>query len=95
MPKKPTYEELSKRIKELEKEVGCLQQTYQEKTNQLEERIKELDCLYSISKLVETQGATLKDMLQGTVNLIPKAWQYQEITRSAHIISEKLPGIKP
>lgn len=89
MPKKPTYEELAKRVKELEKEIGRAKRTYQEKTSQLGERIKELDCLYSISMLVETPGISLTDILQSTANLIPKAWQYREITCARIILQNR------
>jgi PAS domain S-box-containing protein len=39
-------------------------------------RVKELNCLYGISNLVEIPGITLEEILQGTVDLIPLAWQY-------------------
>jgi PAS domain S-box-containing protein len=44
----------------------------------LRKRIKELDCLYGISKLVETPGISLQQILQGTADLLPPAWQYPE-----------------
>jgi len=44
----------------------------------LGERVKELDCLYGISKLAETQGLSLDEILQGTADIIPPAWQYPE-----------------
>jgi PAS domain S-box-containing protein len=46
----------------------------------LQERIKELNCIYGISNLVEDDNASLADLLQATVELIPPAWQYPEIT---------------
>ena len=49
------------------------------RSQQLNERLKELDCLYGISNLVETPGITLEEILLGTVDLIPDAWQYPEI----------------
>jgi PAS domain S-box-containing protein len=49
-------------------------------THELGERVKELNCLYSISDLVEKPGISLEEILQGTVDLIPPAWQYPEIT---------------
>ncbi len=45
----------------------------------LAERVKELDCLYGLSKLVDTKS-TLDGILQGTVEIIPPAWQYPEIS---------------
>ncbi len=47
---------------------------------ELQERIKELKCLYGISQLVESAGSSLPEILQGTVELIPPAWQYPEVT---------------
>lgn len=55
----------------------------QEKTRllcALNERVKELNCLYKISRLVETPGITLEEILQQAVNLIPAAWQCPETT---------------
>ncbi|MGD8466024.1 MAG: PAS domain S-box protein, partial [Anaerolineae bacterium] len=46
----------------------------------LGERVKELNCLFEISNLVEMPGISLEEVLQGTVDLIPPAWQYPEIT---------------
>ncbi|MEE8431140.1 MAG: sigma 54-interacting transcriptional regulator [Candidatus Desulfatibia sp.] len=59
----------------------------QKKNYELGERIKELNCLYNISSLVEKQGITLEEILQGTINIIPPSWQYPEIT-CARIIME-------
>ncbi|MFO8049493.1 MAG: PAS domain S-box protein [Desulfosudaceae bacterium] len=49
-----------------------------EQSRTLNERNKELSCLYGISRLVEDQGNSLDDILQGTVNLLPSSWQYPE-----------------
>ena len=46
----------------------------------LRERVKELTCLYSLVQLAEQPGITMEDILQGTVELLPSAWQYPEIT---------------
>ena len=53
------------------------------------ERIKEHDCRNKISKLIETPGVTLKEIYQGTVNLIPPAWQYPSITTARLTINEE------
>ncbi|GAI69147.1 unnamed protein product, partial [marine sediment metagenome] len=52
----------------------------QKKTDDIAKRIKELNCLYGISSLVEKPGISLEEILQRTVDLIPPAWQYPEIT---------------
>ncbi|MDK9707607.1 MAG: GAF domain-containing sensor histidine kinase [Desulforhopalus sp.] len=49
-------------------------------TLELQERIKELSCLYGISRLVDEDHLTLEAIIQRTVDLIPAAWQYPEIT---------------
>jgi diguanylate cyclase (GGDEF)-like protein/PAS domain S-box-containing protein len=53
----------------------------------LGERVKELDCLYEVSRLLVEPGNKLEDIYKGTVNIIPKAWQYEEIA-CARIIVE-------
>ncbi len=54
----------------------------------LNERVKELTCLYGISKLVEDPENSVKNIIQGTVDLIPPALQFPEIT-SARITLDK------
>jgi len=55
---------------------------------ELRERIKELTCLYGIAKLLERPDISLKEILQGIVELLPPAWLYPEIA-SARIILDK------
>ena len=50
------------------------------RTHDLGERVKELNCLYGIAELVEKEGSSLDEILQGTVNLIPSSWQFPEVT---------------
>ena len=45
----------------------------------LRERVKELSCLYSLAQLAERPGITLEEILHGTAELLPAAWQYPEI----------------
>lgn len=47
---------------------------------ELKKRYKELGAIYSLSKLVEKPGITIKGKCRGLVDLIPPAWQYPEIT---------------
>jgi two-component system sensor histidine kinase/response regulator len=56
------------------------EEALRKRTHELGERVKELNCLYSISKLTEKPGTSLEEILQGTVDLIPPAWRYPEIT---------------
>ena len=56
-------------------------------THDINERMKELNCLYGISKLVETPGISLEEILEKTVCLIPAGWQYPGIA-CARIVFE-------
>ena len=51
-----------------------------DRTQDLGERVKELNCLYRISNLVHAPDISLKETLQGTVDLIPPGWQCPEMT---------------
>ncbi len=52
----------------------------QNRTLDLTERIKKLSCLYALSKLVGDPGASIEQILQDTVELIPPSWQYPVVT---------------
>jgi hypothetical protein len=71
----------SKRKKEWE--------TYQETTHALKERVKELNCLYNISNIVVKHGLNLDEILKRTIEIIPDAWQYPEITSCRLRLGEK------
>jgi diguanylate cyclase (GGDEF)-like protein/PAS domain S-box-containing protein len=51
----------------------------QKRTEEIAERIKELNCLYDLSKLVETPGITLEEILRRAVHLLPPAMQYPDV----------------
>ena len=51
------------------------------------ERVKELSCLTGISKLVENPRISIKQIIQGTINLLVPAFQYPDIT-CARIVFE-------
>jgi PAS domain S-box-containing protein len=55
----------------------------------LQERVKELNCLYGMSELLEWPGASLEEILQGTVELIPAAWQYPEIACARILLKDQ------
>ena len=59
-------------------------------TYDLGERVKELNCLYSISSMVEKQGVSLDEILQGTVDIIPDAWQYPDVTCGRIILENRV-----
>ena len=45
----------------------------------LRERVKELECLYAISNATQKYDASLEEILQEVVSIIPAAWQYPEV----------------
>jgi signal transduction histidine kinase len=59
------------------------------RTHQLGERVKELNCLYAVSRLLAQRGSSLEELLQKTVELIPPAWQYPEITCARAIVEDR------
>lgn len=46
----------------------------------LGERIKELNCLYGIAMLAERQPSSVGELLAGVAGILPRAWQYPEVT---------------
>jgi len=46
---------------------------------QIKERVKELGCLYHISRLISRRDATLFEILDEVVQVIPSAWQFPEL----------------
>ena len=59
------------------------------RTYDLNERVKELNCLWGISNLIEKPCISLEAIIPGTVNLLPSAWQYPEITCARIILEAK------
>jgi PAS domain S-box-containing protein len=51
-----------------------------EAEHDLGERVKELNCLHGISQLVERPEVSFEDVIRGTLELIPLAWQFPEVT---------------
>ena len=48
--------------------------------DELKERVKELDCLYGLTDIVKDRNLTKNEAMQKIISLIPKAWQYPDIT---------------
>jgi len=71
---------LARDFNEMVAQRGRAEEALRKRTHDLGERAKELNCLYGISNLVQRPDISLEELLQGTVNLIPPAWQYPEIT---------------
>jgi DNA-binding CsgD family transcriptional regulator len=57
--------------------------------HQLRERVKELRCLYGIAQIVERHGTSIDHLLQGTVDLLPPAWQFPQNTCARIRFDEK------
>lgn len=55
----------------------------------LRERVKELNYLFSLSSLIERPRVTLAEILQGSVDLLPSAMQYPEITCARILIDDQ------
>lgn len=66
------------------------EETLRQVSYALRERVKELDCLYAISELFERPEISLDEILQGTINIIPSAYQYPEITSACIILGDRL-----
>jgi len=56
----------------------------------LRERVKELTCLYGISQSVDRHGTSLDHIIADTVNLLPPAWQYPQITQAKIIFDDNI-----
>jgi len=63
--------------------------SHAELERQLGKRAKEMKCLYDISYVVEGPGITLEEICQRTVDLIPPAWQYPEITCARILVDDQ------
>jgi len=61
-------------------EIKKAEEELKNRSHDLGERVKELKGLYGTSQLIADPDNTLDDVFQGTVDLIPPAWHYPEIT---------------
>lgn len=64
-------------------------ETLRKVTYDLRERVKELNCLYAISELFEKPGISLDEIFQGTINAIPSAWQYPQMTCARIVLGKR------
>lgn len=89
---KPTYEELIHRIRALEEESArnlVTQELLKDASYALGERVKELNFLYSLSNIIERDNISLEEIIQISVDLIPYAFQYPEITCAGIFIEDQ------
>ncbi|UCC63938.1 MAG: PAS domain S-box protein, partial [Anaerolineae bacterium] len=75
--------------KQVESERDATLAALRERTHELDERVKELDCLYGLSRLSERPGVSLEEIYQGTVELIPPAWQHPQITGARVVVGDQ------
>ncbi len=77
---KESEEKLKKLNLELEQRIDERTKDLKESEHDLGERVKELNCLFGISQLVEKPEVSCEEIIRGTLDLIPPAWQFSEIT---------------
>lgn len=74
--------QLEDRVRKRTKELG-------KRTYELHKRVKELNCLNKISSLIERPDISLEAIIKETVNLLPSAWQYPQISCARIILDAK------
>ncbi len=65
----------NRRLSEEVFERARVEERLRRRTEDLDKRIQELRCLFAVSDLVEQPNASLDEIVQGTVELIPPAWK--------------------
>ncbi len=80
------FDLLFRNLKQSEK---MLQIAKDELEVRVEERIKELQCVYDIDKIGANPGLTIDEMCQEVVKILPRSWQYPEITCAKITIDSK------
>lgn len=68
---------------------GASRKTLERTAHDLREREKELNCLYTITR-IEKEAVSLEEILQGTVETIPPAWQYPETACSRILLGDRV-----
>jgi len=66
-----------------------VKQSLRKASYDLGERVKELNCLYAISELSENREASLDEIIQGAINLVPSAWQYPQLACARVIVCNR------
>ncbi|MDM8525404.1 ATP-binding protein [Desulfococcaceae bacterium HSG8] len=80
---------IRRKIEQLEELNRTLEEKVGERTRELAERVRELDCMYGISHLIEEPGISIEEIFQGAADIIPRSWQYPEITCARIIINDR------
>ncbi|MFZ5570306.1 MAG: PAS domain-containing sensor histidine kinase [Thermodesulfobacteriota bacterium] len=81
-----TREELIQRLHALERSAA----EHQQEKVALRERMKELACLHGLSRLFDTPGSSLEEILQQSMLLLPPGWQYPEITAAKLVLDDRV-----
>ncbi len=55
----------------------------------LQERAKELNCLYRIEELLNDTNASLEQLFQGVIDILPCGWQYPDVCQIRIIYNNK------
>ncbi len=76
-----TFRDITERKKAIQK--------LKDSEHQLDLKVKELTTLYELSKLVETLDISLEDLILGTLNIIPPAYQFPDITTARIIYKDR------
>jgi hypothetical protein len=81
---------LARQAEELAELNRSLDQKVAERTYDLGERVKELNCLYGISRISANEDASLEEILQKTVDLIPPALRYPEVAGARIVLEDQV-----
>ena len=66
------------------------EQKLRESEHNLAERVKELTFLYELSKLVENSSISVEEIIDRTLNLIPPAWEFPDITTARILYDNRI-----
>jgi signal transduction histidine kinase len=64
------------------------EQALREESSQLAERVREMKCLCGFTTSLANPGASLAEVCQGLVDIIPSGWQYPEITCARLVLGD-------
>ena len=56
---------------------------------ELTQRVRELNCLYAVSRLLEKPNSSIREILEGTVQLLPAGLQYPELVCARASLKEQ------
>jgi diguanylate cyclase (GGDEF)-like protein/PAS domain S-box-containing protein len=77
------------RLEESEKQLNLDKKTLLVKINELQDQVKKLKCLYSLSALSVEKNLSVQDIMQESVEHIPRAMQYPESYCARIIIDDQ------